>query len=100
MNHVENCRFSIGKVEKILPELKEGDALILDPPRGGCEDKVLKTIADSNFRKIIYISCNPATLARDLAYLSNGGFKVEEIQPVDMFPHSFHIETVTRLIRA
>jgi 23S rRNA (uracil1939-C5)-methyltransferase len=100
LNHLENCRFSIGKVEKILPELKEGDALVLDPPRGGCEEKVLKTIADSKFSKIIYISCNPATLARDLAYLSNSGFKVEEVQPVDMFPHSFHIETVTRLVRA
>ncbi len=100
LNHIENCRFSIGKVEKLLPELKEGDALILDPPRGGCEEKILKTIACSKFQKIIYISCNPATLARDLAYLSSSGFRVEEVQPVDMFPHSFHIETVTRLIKA
>jgi len=100
LNKIENCRFNIGKVEKLLPELKEGDILILDPPRGGCEEKVLKTTAKSKFKKVIYISCNPATLARDLAYLSNNGFKVEEVQPVDMFPHSFHIETVTRLVRA
>ena len=100
MNHIENCRFSIGKVEKILSELKEGDALILDPPRGGCEDKVLRTIVDSKFRKVVYISCNPSTLARDLAYLSANGFDVKEVQPVDMFPHSFHIETVTSLVRA
>jgi len=99
LNKIENCRFNLGKVERLLSELKEGDVLILDPPRGGCEEKVLKTIAKSKFRKIIYISCNPATLARDLAYLSNNGFKIDAVQPVDMFPHSFHIETVSKLIR-
>jgi 23S rRNA (uracil1939-C5)-methyltransferase len=100
LNKIENCRFNIGKVEKILSDLKEGDVLILDPPRGGCEEIVLKTIVKSNFRKLIYISCNPSTLARDLAYLSGNGFMVEEVQPVDMFPHSFHIETVTSLSRS
>ncbi|MFH1710398.1 MAG: 23S rRNA (uracil(1939)-C(5))-methyltransferase RlmD [bacterium] len=98
-NKIENCRFNVGKVERLLTGLKEGDVLILDPPRGGCEEKVLKTIARSNFKKIIYISCNPSTLARDLAYLSNEGFSVDQVQPVDMFPHSFHIETVTRIIK-
>jgi len=100
LNKIENCRFNVGKVERLLPELKQGDIVILDPPRGGCEEKVLKTIAKSNFKKVIYISCNPASLARDLADLSNSGFKVDEVQPVDMFPHSFHIETVTKLLRA
>jgi 23S rRNA (uracil1939-C5)-methyltransferase len=100
LNKIENCRFNLGKVEKLLPELKEGDVLILDPPRGGCEEKVLKTIVKSKFRKIIYISCNPSTLARDMAYLSINGFKVDVVQPVDMFPHSFHIETVSRVVRA
>jgi 23S rRNA (uracil1939-C5)-methyltransferase len=99
LNRIENCRFNLGKVERLLTELKEGDVLILDPPRGGCEEKVLKTIAKSKFRKVIYISCNPSTLARDLAYLSMNGFKVDVVQPVDMFPHSFHIETVTRLVK-
>ncbi len=99
LNHIENCRFSIGKVEKLLPELGEGDILILDPPRGGCEEKVLKTIARSKLKRVVYISCNPASLARDLGYLSGRGFKVEQVQPVDMFPHSFHIETVSKLIR-
>jgi 23S rRNA (uracil1939-C5)-methyltransferase len=99
LNKIENCRFNIGKVERILPDLKEGDILILDPPRGGCEEKVLKTITKSNFRKIIYISCNPSTLARDLAYLSGNGFNIAEVHPVDMFPHSFHIETVTKIVR-
>ena len=100
LNKIENCRFNLGKVERLLSELKEGDVLILDPPRGGCEEKVLKTIVKSKFRKIIYISCNPSTLARDLAYLSINGFKVDTVQLVDMFPHSFHIETVTKLVRA
>jgi len=100
LNRIENCRFNIGKVERLLPELKEGEILILDPPRGGCEEKVLKTITKSKFKKVIYISCDPATLARDLAYLSINGFKIDEVQPVDMFPHSFHIETVSKLVRA
>jgi len=99
LNKIENCRFNIGKVQKMLPELSEGDILVLDPPRGGCEEKVLKTIGRSTLKKIIYISCNPGTLARDLAYLSEKGFSVSEVQPVDMFPHSYHIETVTKLIR-
>jgi len=99
LNKIDNCRFSIGKVERLLPELKQGDMVILDPPRGGCEEKVLKTIAKSSFKKVVYISCNPASLARDLAYLSNSGFEVSEVQPVDMFPHSFHIETVVRVSR-
>jgi len=100
INKIENCRFNIGKVEKILADLVEGDVLILDPPRGGCEEKVLKTIGKSKFKKIVYVSCNPGTLARDLAYLSDKGFTVDQVQPVDMFPHSFHIETVTKLVKA
>jgi 23S rRNA (uracil1939-C5)-methyltransferase len=99
LNKIENCRFNVGKVERLLPELEEGDVLVLDPPRGGCEEKVVRTIGRSKFKKIIYISCNPSTLARDLAHLSGSGFKIEEVQPVDMFPHSFHIETVTKLSR-
>jgi len=99
INKIDNCRFNLGKVERLLSELKEGDVLILDPPRGGCEEKVLKTIAKSKFKKIIYISCNPSTLARDLAYLLTNGFNIDMVQPVDMFPHSFHIESVTKVTR-
>jgi len=99
LNKITNCRFNHGKVEKLLPELDSGDILVLDPPRGGCEEKVLKTIGKSQLKKIIYISCNPGTLARDLAYLSDNGFKVDIVQPVDMFPHSFHIESVTKIVR-
>jgi 23S rRNA (uracil1939-C5)-methyltransferase len=101
LNKIENCRFNIGKVEKLLSELREGDILVLDPPRGGCEEKVLRTIINpkSKLNTVVYVSCNPGTLARDLAFLSAHGFKVEEVQPVDMFPHSFHIESVTRIVR-
>jgi 23S rRNA (uracil1939-C5)-methyltransferase len=98
-NKIENCRFSIGKVEKVLPDLDEGDILVLDPPRGGCEEKVIRTISRSKLKRIIYISCNPSTLARDLKALVTSGFRVDEVQPVDMFPHSFHIETVTKVTR-
>lgn len=100
LNKIGNCRFNLGKVEKLLPELDSGDILVLDPPRGGCEEKVLKTIGRSQLKKIVYISCNPGTLARDLAYLTDKGFVIDQVQPVDMFPHSFHIETVTKVIRA
>ena len=71
LNRIENCRFNIGKVEKVLPELDSGDILVLDPPRGGCEEKVLKTIARSGLKRMVYISCNPVSLARDL-----GDFRV------------------------
>lgn len=100
LNKITNCRFSIGRVEKLLPELDEGDILVLDPPREGCDEKVLKTISRSKLKKVIYISCNPSTLARDLLYLAPHGFKPEIVQPVDMFPHSFHVETVTKIVKA
>jgi 23S rRNA (uracil1939-C5)-methyltransferase len=98
-NRIENCRFSIGRVEKLLPDLDEGDILVLDPPRGGCEEKVIRTMSRSKLKRVVYISCNPSTLARDLKALVAGGFRVDEVQPVDMFPHSFHIETVTKITK-
>jgi len=102
-NEVENANFHLGSVENMFPKLyKKGikaDIVIIDPPRKGCEESVLKTIKEMNPRKIVYVSCNPSTLARDLRILQEGGYSINEIQPVDMFPHSVHVEAVTLLIK-
>ena len=73
--------------------------MIVDPPRAGCDKKVLEIFAAMNPQKIIYVSCNPATLARDLAILKELNYFTEKIQPVDMFPYSSHIESVALVIR-
>jgi len=100
-NEVENANFHLGSVENVFPKLfKKGikaDIVIIDPPRKGCEESVLNTIKEMNPKKIVYVSCNPSTLARDLRILQEGGYNINEIQPVDMFPHSVHIETVVLL---
>jgi 23S rRNA (uracil1939-C5)-methyltransferase len=100
-NNIENAEFHLGSVEDVFPKLyKEGNKaniVILDPPRKGCEESVLNTIKEMNPEKIVYISCNPSTLARDLKILETGAYKIQEIQPVDMFPHSVHTETVVLL---
>ena len=73
------------------------DALVVDPPRKGCDARVLQAILDSSAKRMVYVSCNPETLARDLGKLRREGYKAERIQPVDMFPHTTHIETVILL---
>jgi len=102
-NKIKNANFHLGSVENIFPKLyKKGikaDIVIIDPPRKGCEESVLTTIKEMNPRKIVYVSCNPSTLARDLRILQEGGYNINEIQPVDMFPHSVHVETVVLMSR-
>lgn len=88
LNNAENCEFFAGEVEKILPELVqrcEADVVFIDPPRKGCDKKVLDTLLEVKPKKIVYISCNPATLARDIAVLQEK-YELVEVQPVDMFP--------------
>lgn len=103
INGIENTEFFEGEVEEILPRLDaEGvraDVVVVDPPRKGCDQKVLEAIVNINPNKMIYVSCNPATLARDLSYLDGHGFKVIKVQPVDMFPHTAHVETVVLMSR-
>ncbi|QQY79089.1 23S rRNA m(5)U-1939 methyltransferase [Keratinibaculum paraultunense] len=103
INNINNAKFYTGKGEDVVPRLyKEGlyaDIVVVDPPRKGCEESVLETMVNMAPEKIIYVSCNPAILARDLAYLVEGGYKVVEVQPVDMFPQTTHVEVVTLLIR-
>ena len=75
------------------------DALVIDPPRAGVERAVLDGIIDSPTRRVVYVSCEPATLARDLRILVDAGFQLLEVQPVDMFPQTPHIEAVARFTR-
>jgi 23S rRNA (uracil1939-C5)-methyltransferase len=73
---------------------------VLDPPRTGCQPEVLEALADTGPQRIVYVSCNPSTLARDLKMLTLLGYRTEEVQPVDMFPHTYHVETIARIQRA
>ena len=75
------------------------DRVIVDPPRGGMEAKALKLLLDLNAPLIVYVSCNPTTLARDAQQMIEAGYRIQQIQPVDMFPHTFHVETVCQLIK-
>ncbi|MBQ4045218.1 MAG: 23S rRNA (uracil(1939)-C(5))-methyltransferase RlmD, partial [Lachnospiraceae bacterium] len=98
-NGITNAEFYVGKVEEVLPELyeKEGiraDVIVTDPPRKGCDEAVLRTMVLMQPEKIVYVSCNSATLARDLRYLEDHGYKTRKVQPVDLFPQTVHVETV------
>ena len=97
-NGVSNAAFLCGAVEEVLPRLGEPvDALVLDPPRKGCDARALDAIAQSGAGRVVYVSCNPATLARDCARLAAHGFRLAAATPVDMFPHTGHVETVVLL---
>ena len=96
----DNAHYVVGKAEYWMPKwVKEGwkpDVIVIDPPRTGCDEKLLKTILDVKPKKVVYVSCNPSTLAKDVKILTKL-YKVESIQPVDMFPQTAHVESVTTL---
>ena len=95
-----NVEFRLGKTEDVLPTLEETvDALILDPPRAGCDRRALDAVLRLGPRRVAYVSCEPDALARDLAVLVEGGYRVEMVQPVDLFPYTHHIECVAVLAR-
>jgi 23S rRNA (uracil1939-C5)-methyltransferase len=98
-NRVENCRFLPGDIRETLPAISHRpDVLIIDPPRAGMHKDVAKQVLAMLPERIVYVSCNPATLARDLVLLKEA-YQVQQVQPVDLFPHTYHIETVARLIK-
>lgn len=103
LNDINNAQFFAGKAEEIIPQkYKEGikaDVIVVDPPRKGCDKELLDTIIDMQPDRVVYVSCDPATLARDLKILGEGGYEVREVQPVDMFPETVHVECVTVLSR-
>lgn len=100
---IQNCEFRTGKVERILYRyLAQGvkaDLAVLDPPRSGCRPEALKALAMMRVPRLIYISCSPPTLARDLALLHQFGYRTTGVQPFDMFPQTYHIECVATLVR-
>ncbi|RFU68931.1 23S rRNA (uracil(1939)-C(5))-methyltransferase RlmD [Peribacillus saganii] len=101
LNDIRNAEFAAGAAETVIPEwYKAGnnaDVLVVDPPRKGCDEALLNTIIEMKPKKVVYVSCNPATLARDLRILEDGGYRTIEVQPVDMFPMTTHVEVVTVL---
>ena len=103
LNNLDNVEFYVGKAEEVVPRMyKEGktaNVVVVDPPRKGCDEKVLDTIISMKPDRVVYVSCNPSTLARDLNYLDERGYKCTEIQPVDMFPHTMHVECVAKLVK-
>ncbi|WP_312200809.1 23S rRNA (uracil(1939)-C(5))-methyltransferase RlmD [Anaerospora hongkongensis] len=102
-NTIENVEFIAGDAVEVMPELYRNgiwpEVIVVDPPRAGCEPKVLETFVKMKPERIVYVSCNPASLARDLAILAEQGYQTVEIQPVDMFPHTHHVECVAKLMR-
>lgn len=102
-NNCGNAEFILGDAAVELPALLNGgvrpDVVMVDPPRAGCEERVLEAIAKVTSQRIVYVSCNPASLARDLAYLEQHGYKTTVVQPVDMFAMSHHVENVALLVR-
>jgi len=104
-NNITNTEFYAGKAEEVFPKLfaegKTADVVFIDPPRKGCDETLLKTLVEMSPSRIVYISCNPSTLARDLKYLcsTDAGYEVKEAQPVDMFPWTEHVECVTLMSR-
>ena len=102
-NGVRNAEFHAAAAEELLPRLVSAglrpDLVVLDPPRKGADPAVLSAIADAAPIRIVYVSCDPATLARDLRLLTGGGYRLDRVQPVDMFPWTSHVETVVRLFR-
>lgn len=109
LNGIENAEFFVGKAEEVLPgyyaeyarkhpgENARADVIVVDPPRKGCDENLLNTIVEMQPDRVVYVSCDSATLARDLKYLCERGYQVEKVCPVDMFPMTVHVETVCLL---
>ena len=98
-----NCTFTAKPVERAVRELVEEkkmfDCVVLDPPREGVDRRTMESLIRLNPSRIVYVSCNPATLARDLKILNDGGFRPGRLQPIDLFPQTFHLETVAEMVR-
>ena len=111
INGIKNAEFYVGKAEEVLPEYYDryqrehngenahADVIVVDPPRKGCEESLLQTMVDMQPEKIVYVSCDSATLARDVKYLRAHGYELRKVRAVDQFPHTVHIETVCLLSR-
>ncbi|MBQ0026744.1 MAG: 23S rRNA (uracil(1939)-C(5))-methyltransferase RlmD, partial [Lachnospiraceae bacterium] len=101
LNGIRNAKFYVGKAEEVIlrDDFEKPDVVVVDPPRKGCDEVCLDTILKMKPDRIVYVSCDSATLARDLKILCDGGYELKKVQPVDMFPHTVHVETVALLSR-
>lgn len=103
LNGLTNTEFVVGAAEKVMPWWKaqglDPDVIVVDPPRKGCDEEFLQAMIDMEPKRIVYVSCNPSTLARDLRFLEDGGYATQEVQPVDMFSQTGHVECVAVLTR-
>lgn len=97
LNHITNATFLVGSAEKLVQNLGPFTVAILNPPRKGCDRALLESVVKKGVRKIIYISCDPSTMARDLSLLLASQYKIASIQPFDMFPQTMHVETIAIL---
>ncbi len=102
LNGMGNVVFEVGASEDVIPNWKEqgitADVIVVDPPRKGCDPRLLETILAMKPERVVYVSCNPSTLARDLRVLEDGGYRTVEVTPVDMFPWTVHVEAVALLV--
>lgn len=102
LNGIDNASFEAGPAEVVMPRWRkegvEADVVVVDPPRKGCDPALLETILALQPKRVVYVSCNPSTLARDLRILEDGGYKTVEVTPVDMFPWTGHVEVVSLLV--
>ena len=103
LNGIRNTAFYAGDMKAVLDDAfvaanGHPDVVILDPPRAGVDEPVLDVLLRAAPQRIVYVSCNPATQARDLAVL-DAAYRIEAVQPVDMFPHTHHVENVVKLVR-
>ncbi|MEK4114712.1 23S rRNA (uracil(1939)-C(5))-methyltransferase RlmD [Paenibacillus sp. FSL W8-0919] len=103
LNGMAHVEFEVGASEDVIPRWKEqgieADVIVVDPPRKGCDPRLLETILQMKPERVVYVSCNPSTLARDLRVLEDGGYRTVEVTPVDMFPHTVHVECCVSLVR-
>ncbi len=103
LNGVKNCEFIHGETKKVLKGFEQDKKIphlvVIDPPRAGLHPRVIKSLLNMKPLKIVYVSCNPTTLARDLKIFCEKDYNLENVQPVDMFPHTFHIESVAKLVK-
>ncbi len=111
INNIDNAEFFVGKAEEVLPEyygkhvdeanneMTSPDVIVVDPPRKGCDETLLQTMVEMSPKRIVYVSCDSATLARDLKYLCENGYELKKVRPVDQFPMTVHVETVCLLSR-
>ncbi len=103
LNGITNTEFVVGEAEKVMPlwtaQGLRPDVIVVDPPRKGCDEALLQAMIAMAPKRIVYVSCNPSTLARDLRILEDGGFKTQEVQPVDMFSQTHHVEAIALIQR-